>query len=63
MKYDEDCLEVESFRQKQVRPCEVMLLSIIDTQRFQSRVSDDKHAERAAKQAEQQRNEMLNSKK
>ncbi|TEB30594.1 hypothetical protein FA13DRAFT_1755022 [Coprinellus micaceus] len=44
LKYDEGCLEVESFRQKQ------------------SRANDDKHAERAAKQAEQQRNDMLNSK-
>ncbi|KAJ3547629.1 hypothetical protein NMY22_g1574 [Coprinellus aureogranulatus] len=43
-KYDEDCLEVESFRQKQ------------------SRANDDKHAERAAKQADQQRTDMLNSK-
>ncbi|KAG2010325.1 hypothetical protein CC2G_013159 [Coprinopsis cinerea AmutBmut pab1-1] len=43
-KYDEDCLEVEAFRQKQ------------------NRASDDKHADRAAKQAEQQRNDMLNSK-
>ncbi|KAF8817208.1 hypothetical protein BYT27DRAFT_7205072 [Phlegmacium glaucopus] len=43
-KYDDDCAEVESFRQKQ------------------GRASDDKHADRAAKQAEQQRNEMLSSK-
>ncbi|KAG5716655.1 hypothetical protein E4T56_gene16386 [Termitomyces sp. T112] len=43
-KYDEQCNEVESYRQKQVR------------------AQDDKHAERAAKQSEQQRNEMLNSK-
>jgi len=43
-KYDEDCAEVESFRQKQ------------------GRASDDRHADRAAKQAEQQRNDMLNSK-
>ncbi|KAJ2926614.1 hypothetical protein H1R20_g10481, partial [Candolleomyces eurysporus] len=43
-KYDDDCLEVEAFRQKQ------------------GRTTDDKHAERAAKQAEQQRNDMLNSK-
>ncbi|KIM35924.1 hypothetical protein M413DRAFT_325021 [Hebeloma cylindrosporum] len=43
-KYDEDCAEVESFRQKQ------------------GRASDDKHADRAAKQAEQQRNDMLHSK-
>ncbi|KAF9523898.1 hypothetical protein CPB83DRAFT_647994 [Crepidotus variabilis] len=43
-KYDDDCSEVESFRQKQ------------------GRASDDKHADRAAKQAEQQRNDMLNSK-
>ncbi|KAG5652818.1 hypothetical protein H0H81_003534 [Sphagnurus paluster] len=44
-KYDEDCNEVESYRQKQ------------------GRASDDKHADRAAKQAEQQRSDMLNSKK
>lgn len=44
-KYDEDCVEVESFRLKQ------------------GRASDDKHADRVAKQAEQQRNDMLNSKK
>ncbi|KDR82365.1 hypothetical protein GALMADRAFT_237644 [Galerina marginata CBS 339.88] len=43
-KYDEECAEVESFRQKQ------------------GRASDDRHADRAAKQAEQQRNDMLNSK-
>lgn len=43
-KYDEDCVEVESFRLKQ------------------GRASDDKHADRVAKQAEQQRNDMLNSK-
>ncbi|KAF9561091.1 hypothetical protein CPC08DRAFT_750151 [Agrocybe pediades] len=43
-KYDEECMEVESIRQKQ------------------GRASDDRHADRAARQAEQQRNEMLNSK-
>ncbi|KAJ6585189.1 hypothetical protein B0H19DRAFT_1108684 [Mycena capillaripes] len=43
-KYDEECSEVESVRQKQVR------------------ASDDRHADRAAKQAEQQRIDMLNSK-
>ncbi|KAF8158545.1 hypothetical protein B0H34DRAFT_797918 [Crassisporium funariophilum] len=40
--YDEECAEVESFRQKQA--------------------GDDWHADRVARQAEQQRNEMLNSK-
>ncbi|KAG5644898.1 hypothetical protein DXG03_007450 [Asterophora parasitica] len=30
---------------------------------MQNRASDDRHADRAAKQAEQQRNDMLNSKK
>ncbi|KAJ6621842.1 hypothetical protein B0H10DRAFT_2162903 [Mycena sp. CBHHK59/15] len=44
VKYDEECSEVESVRQKQVR------------------ASDDRHADRAAKQAEQQRVDMLNSK-
>ncbi|KAJ6475039.1 hypothetical protein C8R47DRAFT_1143339 [Mycena vitilis] len=43
-KYDEECSEVESVRQKQTR------------------ASDDRHAERAAKQADQQRIDMLNSK-
>ncbi|KAF8904120.1 hypothetical protein CPB84DRAFT_1835747 [Gymnopilus junonius] len=43
-KYDEECSEVESFRQKQ------------------GRAADDKHADRAARQAEQQRHDMLNSK-
>ncbi|KAJ7505127.1 hypothetical protein B0H11DRAFT_1976959 [Mycena galericulata] len=43
-KYDEECSEVESVRQKQVR------------------ANDDRHADRAAKQAEQQRIDMLNSK-
>ncbi|KAF8073423.1 hypothetical protein FPV67DRAFT_1605812 [Lyophyllum atratum] len=43
-KYDEDCVEVEAYRQKQ------------------GRAHDDKHADRAAKQAEQQRSDMLNSK-
>ncbi|KAF7365022.1 hypothetical protein MVEN_00373300 [Mycena venus] len=43
-KYDEECSEVESVRQKQVR------------------ASDDRHADRAARQAEQQRIDMLNSK-
>ncbi|KAJ7928075.1 hypothetical protein B0H13DRAFT_2248511 [Mycena leptocephala] len=43
-KYDVECSEVESVRQKQVR------------------ASDDRHADRAAKQAEQQRVDMLNSK-
>ncbi|KAJ7367108.1 hypothetical protein DFH08DRAFT_836568 [Mycena albidolilacea] len=43
-KYDEECSEVETVRQKQVR------------------ASDDRHADRAAKQAEQQRIDMLNSK-
>ncbi|CAA7269111.1 unnamed protein product [Cyclocybe aegerita] len=43
-KYDEDCTEVETFRQKQ------------------GRATDDRHADRAARQAEQQRNDMLNSK-
>ncbi|KAF9005437.1 hypothetical protein BDQ17DRAFT_1389780 [Cyathus striatus] len=44
LKYDDECAEVESFRQKQ------------------GRAQDDRHAERAVKQAEQQRNDMLNSK-
>ncbi|KAJ7134798.1 hypothetical protein C8R44DRAFT_771495 [Mycena epipterygia] len=43
-KYDDECSEVESVRQKQVR------------------ANDDRHADRAAKQAEQQRVDMLNSK-
>ncbi|KAG6853570.1 hypothetical protein C0991_003166 [Blastosporella zonata] len=43
-KYDEECSEVDSYRQKQAR------------------AQDDKHADRAAKQSEQQRIEMLNSK-
>lgn len=43
-KYDDDCGEVDSYRQKQ------------------SKSNDDRHAERAAKQSEQLRNEMLNSK-
>ncbi|KAJ3507047.1 hypothetical protein NLJ89_g6523 [Agrocybe chaxingu] len=42
--YDDDCTEVETFRQKQ------------------GRATDDRHADRAARQAEQQRNDMLNSK-
>lgn len=41
-KYDADCEEVESFRQKQTR------------------AQDEKHKKHAAKQAEQQRNDMLN---
>ncbi|KAJ7442609.1 hypothetical protein FB451DRAFT_1438254 [Mycena latifolia] len=44
LKYDDECSEVESVRQKQVR------------------ANDDRHADRAAKQAEQQRVDMLNSK-
>ncbi|KAF9046761.1 hypothetical protein BJ165DRAFT_1345726, partial [Panaeolus papilionaceus] len=47
-KYDDDCAEVESIRQKQASP--------------EGRATDDRHADRAAKQAEQQRNDMLNSK-
>ncbi|EKM51975.1 uncharacterized protein PHACADRAFT_212588 [Phanerochaete carnosa HHB-10118-sp] len=43
-KYDEECSEVETYRQKQERS------------------TDDKHAERAAKQFEQQQIDMLNSK-
>lgn len=43
-KYDEECSEVESYRQKQERS------------------TDDKHAERAARQYEQQQVDMLNSK-
>ncbi|CAL1712731.1 unnamed protein product [Somion occarium] len=43
-KYDEECAEVESYRQKQERS------------------TDDRHAERAAKQLEQQQTDMLNSK-
>ncbi|KAK7690386.1 hypothetical protein QCA50_007044 [Cerrena zonata] len=43
-KYDDECAEVESYRQKQERS------------------TDDKHAERAAKQLEQQQTDMLNSK-
>ncbi|KAF9453103.1 hypothetical protein P691DRAFT_801964 [Macrolepiota fuliginosa MF-IS2] len=43
-KYDADCEEVESFRQKQTR------------------AQDEKNKGRVAKQAEQQRNDMLNSK-
>ncbi|KAH9948829.1 hypothetical protein B0H21DRAFT_731329 [Amylocystis lapponica] len=43
-KYDDECTEVESYRQKQERS------------------TDDRHAERAAKQYEQQQVDMLNSK-
>ncbi|KAF9473432.1 hypothetical protein BDN70DRAFT_997635 [Pholiota conissans] len=43
-KYDDQCAEVESFRQKQ------------------GRASDDRHADRAARQAEQQRNDMVDAK-
>ncbi|KIK57148.1 hypothetical protein GYMLUDRAFT_247116 [Collybiopsis luxurians FD-317 M1] len=43
-KYDEECGEVESSRQKHIR------------------AGDDKHADRIARQAEQQRFDMLNSK-
>ncbi|RPD62761.1 hypothetical protein L226DRAFT_532256 [Lentinus tigrinus ALCF2SS1-7] len=43
-KYDEECSEVETYRQKQERS------------------ADDRHAERAAKQYEQQQIDMLNSK-
>ncbi|TFK39041.1 hypothetical protein BDQ12DRAFT_712547 [Crucibulum laeve] len=43
-KYDEECIEVELYRQKQ------------------GRAGDDRHAERAAKHAEQQRIDMLNGK-
>ncbi|KAI0357415.1 hypothetical protein OH77DRAFT_1450808 [Trametes cingulata] len=43
-KYDEECEEVESYRQKQERS------------------TDDRHAERAARQYEQQQVDMLNSK-
>ncbi|KAF7299602.1 hypothetical protein HMN09_00965600 [Mycena chlorophos] len=43
-KYDDECAEVESVHQKQVR------------------ANDDRHADRAARQAEQQRIDMLNSK-
>ncbi|KAF9465752.1 hypothetical protein BDZ94DRAFT_1296252 [Collybia nuda] len=42
-KYDEDCVEADSYRQK-------------------GRAQDDRHADRAARQAEQQRNDMLSSK-
>ncbi|KAI0081551.1 hypothetical protein K474DRAFT_1681918 [Panus rudis PR-1116 ss-1] len=44
LKYDDECTEVESYRQKQERS------------------SDDRHAERAAKQLEQQQIDMMNSK-
>ncbi|PPQ65151.1 hypothetical protein CVT24_011046 [Panaeolus cyanescens] len=50
-KYDDDCAEVESIRQKQAS---IYLTS--------GRATDDRHADRAAKQAEQQKNDMLNSK-
>ncbi|KAG8891241.1 hypothetical protein FRB99_003754, partial [Tulasnella sp. 403] len=43
-KYNEECMEIEIYRQKQ------------------SHAADDKHAERAAKQYEQQKVEMMNSK-
>ncbi|TFK86863.1 hypothetical protein K466DRAFT_663436 [Polyporus arcularius HHB13444] len=43
-KYDEECTEVDTYRQKQERS------------------ADDRHAERAAKQYEQQQIDMLNSK-
>ncbi|KAI0826761.1 hypothetical protein BC628DRAFT_1516154 [Trametes gibbosa] len=43
-KYDEECAEVETYRQKQERS------------------ADDRHAERAARQYEQQQEDMLNSK-
>ncbi|KAI0771170.1 hypothetical protein BD413DRAFT_613282 [Trametes elegans] len=44
IKYDEECTEVEAYRQKQ------------------ERAADDRHAERAARQYEQQQVDMLNSK-
>ncbi|KAJ2988591.1 hypothetical protein NUW54_g7971 [Trametes sanguinea] len=47
-KYDEECAEVESYRQKQIGDSE--------------RSADDRHAERAARQYEQQQVDMLNSK-
>ncbi|EPQ50992.1 hypothetical protein GLOTRDRAFT_141152, partial [Gloeophyllum trabeum ATCC 11539] len=43
-KYDEECMELEAYRQKQ------------------GRAQDDRHADRAARQYEQQQNDMLNSK-
>jgi len=55
-------MEVELFRQKQVRP-RFLWLMLIWFSLPQGRASDDKHADRAARQAERQRNEMLSSKK
>ncbi|TFK52285.1 hypothetical protein OE88DRAFT_1734304 [Heliocybe sulcata] len=43
-KYDEECTELETYRQKQ------------------DRAQDDRHADRAARQYEQQQNDMFNSK-
>jgi len=53
---------VEAFRQKQVRFIQYLLEAEPDDP-LKTRASDDKHAERAARQAEQQRTDMQNSKK
>lgn len=64
--YDEHCSEIEAFRQKQAWAPHVSYVGcgvLINSHLHQGRASDDKHADRAAKQAEQQRTDMMNSKK
>lgn len=60
--YDGDCVEVESLRQKQVGPSLLHCLTYHGLA-YQGRAADDKHADRAAKHAEEQRYNMLNTKK
>jgi len=60
--YDADCEEVETLRQKQV--CQGLPHLNVFTQSYpQARAQDERHKGRAAKQAEQQKTDMLNSKK
>jgi hypothetical protein len=55
-------MEVEAYRQKQVRPFFYAPRTTIHSIPFQGH-SGDRHADRAAKQFEQQQIDMLNSKK
>ena len=60
--YYADCEEVATLRQKQV--CQGLLhLNVFAQSCSQARAQDERHQGRAAKQAEQQKTDMLNSKK
>ncbi|THG97298.1 hypothetical protein EW026_g4673 [Hermanssonia centrifuga] len=61
-KYDEECAEVDLYRQKQVYFSYELSGALLNGLYMKERSTDDRHADRAAKQYEQQQVDMLNSK-